>query len=108
MNVLIIEDEPAAIKRMTKLLEEIDPTIHVVGSAETISDSVRWIEDNETPDLAFFDVQLADGESFEIFQVAQSADDLLDAPRIGGMIRKKLRAVSLVSVLEIALVIAKR
>jgi two-component system LytT family response regulator len=68
MNVLIIEDEPAAIKRMTKLLEEIDPTIHVVGSAETISDSVRWIEDNETPDLAFFDVQLADGESFEIFK----------------------------------------
>jgi two-component system, LytTR family, response regulator LytT len=68
MNVLIIEDEPAALKRMTKLLEEIDPTVVVVGTAETISDAVRWIEDNGSPDLAFFDVQLADGESFEIFK----------------------------------------
>ena len=68
MNVLLIEDEEAAVKRITKLLAEIDIDIKVVGAAETISDAVRWIEDNESPDLAFFDVQLADGESFEIFK----------------------------------------
>ncbi|MCC7501155.1 MAG: DNA-binding response regulator, partial [Flavobacteriales bacterium] len=65
MNVLLIEDEQAAVKRITKLLAEIDPEITVVGTAETITDAVRWIEDNESPELAFFDVQLADGESFE-------------------------------------------
>ena len=28
---------------------------------------MEWLEDNEWPDLAFFDIQLADGESFEVF-----------------------------------------
>ncbi|MBL8002457.1 MAG: response regulator transcription factor [Flavobacteriales bacterium] len=68
MNVLIVEDEPAALRRMSKLLAEVDPTIMIAGTADTISDAVRWIEANPEPDLAFFDVQLADGESFEIFK----------------------------------------
>jgi two-component system response regulator LytT len=68
MNVLIVEDEPAAMRRMSKLLAEIDPSIMIAGTVDTISDAVRWIEANPRPDLAFFDVQLADGESFEIFK----------------------------------------
>lgn len=68
MNVLIVEDEPAAMRRMSKLLAEIDPSIMIAGTVDTISDAVRWIEGNARPDLAFFDVQLADGESFEIFK----------------------------------------
>jgi two-component system LytT family response regulator len=68
MNVLIVEDEPAAMRRMSKLLAEIDPSIMIAGTVDTISDAVRWIEANARPDLAFFDVQLADGESFEIFK----------------------------------------
>jgi len=53
---------------MSKLLAEIDPSIMIAGTVDTISDAVRWIEANARPDLAFFDVQLADGESFEIFK----------------------------------------
>jgi DNA-binding LytR/AlgR family response regulator len=67
MNVLIIEDEPAAVTRMRKMLVEIDPAINVVADVSTVSGAVQWFKENETPDLAFFDVQLADGESFEIF-----------------------------------------
>ena len=29
---------------------------------------MEWLEHNDRPDLAFFDVQLADGESFEVFK----------------------------------------
>jgi DNA-binding LytR/AlgR family response regulator len=68
MNVLIVEDETAAMRRMSKLLAEIDPTILIAGTTDTISDTVRWIGAHERPDLGFFDVQLADGESFEIFK----------------------------------------
>ena len=68
MNVLLVEDEAAAVKRMQKLLAEIDPTIAIVGITEAISTTVSWLGANPAPDLAFFDVQLADGESFEIFK----------------------------------------
>lgn len=68
MNVLIVEDEATAVKRMRKLLVEIDPSIVVVADVPTVKGAVEWIEANAAPDLAFFDVQLADGESFAIFQ----------------------------------------
>ncbi len=68
MKVLIIEDEAAAVNRMRKMLVEIDPTIEVIAYVPTVSGSVQWFTDNDAPDLAFFDVQLADGDSFEIFQ----------------------------------------
>ena len=67
MNVLIVEDEPAAVQRMRKLLAQMDPAIVVVGATDTITATVKWLENNEAPDLAFFDIQLADGDSFEVF-----------------------------------------
>jgi two-component system LytT family response regulator len=40
----------------------------VLAVIETVKDAVRWIENNPSPDLAFFDIKLADGNSFEIFE----------------------------------------
>lgn len=68
MKILIIEDEAAAAQRMRKLLLGIDPTIHVVADLPTVSEGVRWLKEQQPPDLAFMDVQLADGDSFEIFK----------------------------------------
>jgi two-component system response regulator LytT len=68
MKVLIVEDEPAAVKRMRKLLQEVDPAIEVMADVPTVAGTVRWFNDNPAPDLAFFDVRLADGDSFEVFK----------------------------------------
>ena len=73
MNVLIVEDEVAAVKRMRKLLEEIDPSIRIAGTTDTVAATVAWLDENERPDIAFFDVQLADGESFEVFKRTEVA-----------------------------------
>jgi two-component system, LytTR family, response regulator LytT len=67
MNILIVEDESAAVKRLQKLLAEIDPSIRTAGVSDTVAGTVAWLENNEIPDLAFFDVQLADGDSFQVF-----------------------------------------
>jgi len=67
MNILIIEDEASAVKRMRKLLGELDPAIQVLADLPTVREAVEWVRSNPAPDLAFFDVQLADGESFSIF-----------------------------------------
>lgn len=68
MNILIVEDEAAAVARLRKMLVEIDPTINVVADIPTVQDAVEWIRANPAPDLAFFDVRLADGDSFAIFK----------------------------------------
>lgn len=68
MKILIVEDEAAAVKRMRKVLVELDPAIEVVADLPTVQSAVEWFSANPAPDLAFFDVRLADGDSFAIFQ----------------------------------------
>ena len=68
MNILIIEDEIMAAERMEELLMEVCPEAVVLDRLDSISRAVRWFNSNPAPDLAFFDIQLADGLSFEIFE----------------------------------------
>lgn len=67
-NVLIIEDEPQAAQRLQTLVEELIPGISVLARIDSVEKSVKWISTNETPDLIFMDIQLADGISFQIFE----------------------------------------
>ena len=67
MKVLIIEDERLAAERLESLIKQYDPDISVVGFCDSVSASVKWFNSNPAPDLAFLDIQLADGLSFEIF-----------------------------------------
>jgi DNA-binding LytR/AlgR family response regulator len=67
MKVLIIEDEELAVKKLQKTLASVDPGAEVVGVADSIRSSVNWLQSNPTPDLILMDIELADGQSFEIF-----------------------------------------
>jgi DNA-binding LytR/AlgR family response regulator len=67
MKVLIIEDEELAVKKLRKTLESVDSTAEVVGVADSIRSSVAWLQQNPAPDLILMDIELADGQSFEIF-----------------------------------------
>src|SRR6185436_9198948 len=67
MKVLIIEDEELAVKKLRKTLESVDSTAEVVGVADSIRLSVAWLQQNAAPDLILMDIELADGQSFEIF-----------------------------------------
>jgi len=67
MNVLILEDEKAAASRLQSLLYELNKGIVVLEVIDTVTQAVHWFSKNESPDLVFFDIQLADGLSFEIF-----------------------------------------
>jgi DNA-binding LytR/AlgR family response regulator len=67
MEVLIIEDEAPAFRRLQKLLEDTGEDIHILDVIDSVKDSVNWLKNHHTPDLIFSDIQLADGISFEIF-----------------------------------------
>ncbi|UHG90490.1 LytR/AlgR family response regulator transcription factor [Spirosoma oryzicola] len=73
MNALIVEDEELAVRKLQKLLHDVAPTLNIVGVTASIDDTVNWLEDRRTsgqpePDLIFLDIELADGQSFEIFE----------------------------------------
>lgn len=67
MKVLIIEDEELAAKKLRKTLESIEPSAEIVGVTDSIRSSVNWLEKNNAPDVILMDIELADGQSFEIF-----------------------------------------
>lgn len=69
MKILIIEDEDLAVKKLQKTLAAVDGSANVVGVADSIKSSVEWLEANPTPDLILMDIELADGQSFEIFNL---------------------------------------
>jgi DNA-binding LytR/AlgR family response regulator len=67
MEVIIIEDEKLAVKKLENLLQSIDPSIQVLTRLESVKDSVTWLKNHHHPDLGLFDIQLSDASSFDIF-----------------------------------------
>lgn len=68
MRVIIIEDEDLAAWGLISKLQRIEPETEVLATLDTVKSAVQWFRENPAPDLAFFDIQLADGLSFEIFE----------------------------------------
>lgn len=71
MRVLIVEDEAMAARRLTSELEKLEPGIQILQKLDSVKRVVKWLEENDLPDLIFLDIQLADGLSFEIFEKTQ-------------------------------------
>src|SRR5215212_3417403 len=71
MKILIVEDEELAVKKLKKTLLSVDESATVVGEADSIKSTVSWLENNPSPDLILMDIELADGQSFEIFNHVQ-------------------------------------
>ena len=77
LNVLIIEDEEPAAKRLQKMLKEIEPDAVVLENIVSISSAIKWFKNNPAPDLVFSDIQLSDGISFDIFKAVEVTSPII-------------------------------
>lgn len=68
LNSIIVEDEAGASNHLSLLIKDVDECIAVQACLRSIEDTVAWLSVNPHPDVAFFDIQLEDGLSFEIFK----------------------------------------
>lgn len=66
MNVIIIEDEKPAARRLSRMLEKVG--VQAQTMLHCVEDAILWFHENKHPDLIFLDIQLSDGLSFEIFE----------------------------------------
>lgn len=72
MKAFLIEDEPAALDRLKQLLTELDSAIEFVGECDSVESALLELP-KANMDVIFTDVQLADGNCFEIFENYKSS-----------------------------------
>jgi two-component system response regulator LytT len=68
MKIAIIEDEIPALKRITKMIAEVAPEADIIGTADSIEAAVELFRTHNDIQLVLMDIELADGQSFEIFK----------------------------------------
>ncbi|GJQ20776.1 MAG: DNA-binding response regulator [Bacteroidia bacterium] len=66
IRTLVIDDERLARERLLSLLEG-DPDIEIIGECATGKEAIAAIT-RESPDLIFLDVQMPEGDGFEVLQ----------------------------------------
>jgi two-component system LytT family response regulator len=67
MKILIIEDEALAARRIKAMVTGFDERYEILNVLNSVESSVKWLQENPTPDLILMDIELVDGQSFEIF-----------------------------------------
>jgi len=66
IKIAIIEDEIPARRKLKRFLDELEETTEVVAEIDTVEMAVEFLKNN-TIDLIFSDIELLDGNAFEIY-----------------------------------------
>lgn len=68
MKALIVEDEIMARNQLSRLLKAHFPDIEVVNATDSVSGTLEYLRTRPDLDIIFMDVELSDGDCFEIFR----------------------------------------
>jgi len=68
MRVVIIEDEPLASGKLAEFIKRYDQEIQIVALLGSVKDSLTWFRENRSPDLVFSDIELLDGNVFDLYE----------------------------------------
>lgn len=66
IKIIIIEDEIPARKKLRRFLEETHTQIEIIAEIDTVSLGISFLKNNSA-DLIFSDIELLDGNAFEIY-----------------------------------------
>ncbi|MFT3795585.1 LytR/AlgR family response regulator transcription factor [Flavobacterium sp.] len=68
MKVLVFEDEKHTAERLLSLLQQYDSSIKVEAVLSSNESGIEWYKNNPMPDLIFQDIELSDGNCFQMFE----------------------------------------
>lgn len=66
VKILILEDEIPARKKLKRFLVELNTQTEIIAEIDTVAKGVSFLKNNSV-DLIFSDIELLDGNSFEIY-----------------------------------------
>ena len=69
IRALLVEDEPLAARRLAGLLQKQAVPFEILGPAESVAQAAALLQAGPAPDVLFLDIHLADGLSFELFEL---------------------------------------
>lgn len=64
---IIVEDEPFARQLLAEMISELRPQWRQIFAASSVADAVAYFSSGATPDICFMDIELGDGNIFELF-----------------------------------------
>ena len=70
MNILIVEDEITAAEKLIEMIAQFEPDAEFT-ICQSVKETVSILEHKSNFNIGFFDIQLADDISFEIFKKAK-------------------------------------
>ena len=65
IKAILVDDEEACIVSLLKLVQNNCPDIEIMGTAKNVAEGISIIE-SKKPELVFLDINLPDGDGFEI------------------------------------------
>ncbi len=68
MKAVIFEDELHNAELLKLLLKQCDADITIMAVISSVAEGKKWLEENHKPDILFMDIQLSDGNCFELFE----------------------------------------
>ncbi|HPG73607.1 MAG TPA: LytTR family DNA-binding domain-containing protein [Bacteroidales bacterium] len=68
LKIAIVEDEPAAIENIQRIIALSKIEINIVGTAQSVQEGVILIR-NTNPDLLLLDIELQDGTGFDLLEL---------------------------------------
>lgn len=67
IKYIIIENEYFAFESLKNIISQVNPECQLIFSAESVEDAVVYFKSGSDADLIFMDVELVDGNCFDIF-----------------------------------------
>lgn len=67
MDIIIIEDERLTAEDLVDVIQRVEPSANIVTVISSVKEGLDFFSEEVKADLIFSDIQLGDGQSFEIF-----------------------------------------
>lgn len=68
MKILICEDEKPTAERLIQLLNQYSSEVEILSVVDSVESALKWFNSHSQPDLIFQDIELSDGNCFQIFE----------------------------------------
>lgn len=68
IQVILIEDELPARKKLQRFLAEVNEPVSVIAEVGSVQESIDLLRSGAAADLIFSDIELMDGNAFEVFE----------------------------------------